>query len=242
MSAIRTESLVLGYRGKPLCEKLDFAVEPGEVVALFGENGVGKSTLLKTLVGALPPVSGSVFYGDANGAALKPGERAKRVSMVFARSEHPRGILVEDYVSLGCIPWQSWAAALSDREREAAEEAMELTATAQWRRRPLDELSDGERQRVFVARALAQRAPTILLDEPCAFLDPRQRVRVLDLLRRAAEEKGRAILFSDHDIRSSHAVCDRALALRRGGSWVEGKADDEAFAGELRAVFGPRAV
>ena len=86
MSAVRTESLVLGYRGKPLCEKLDFAVEPGEVVALFGENGVGKSTLLKTLVGALPPVSGSVFYGDANGAALKPGERAKRVSMVFARS------------------------------------------------------------------------------------------------------------------------------------------------------------
>ena len=248
MSLLRAERLVCGRGKRALAGPLDLELEPGEVVALFGANGAGKSTLLQTLAGLLPPLSGEVFLGGGNVRRLKPAERAKRVAVVPARTEFPGEITVFDFVSLGCIPWQNWAAGLSSADLARVEEALALAEAGKWRERPLGELSDGERQRVFVARALAQSAPVVLLDEPCAFLDPRQRARTLGLLKRVAGERRLAVLFAGHDVREALAACDRALLLERpdgeGAAAAgpcalrEGRPGDAEFEARLRAAFG----
>ena len=252
MSVLRATGLVCGRGKRALAGPLDLELEPGETVALFGENGAGKSTLLKTLAGLLPPLSGTVALGGDDLRSLKAGERAKRVSVVPARTEFPAEIAVFDFVSLGCIPYQNWAAALSAADLERVEDALALAGADEWRERPLGELSDGERQRVFVARALAQSAPVMLLDEPCAFLDPRQRARTLGLLKRVAGERRLAVLFAGHDVREALAACDRALLLERpdgeGAAAAgpcalrSGRPGDAEFVARLRAAFGEGAL
>lgn len=206
---LRYAGLGLGHRRRPLpLPPLTGEVRAGECVALWGRNGVGKSTLLRTLAGLLPPLGGSVWLGGCDQARLSPRQTARRVSFVPARRPDTGRLGVDEVVALGRMPWGPGA----DDARLVAE-ALGRAGCAQLAGRRADTLSDGEAARVMVARALAQQTPLLLLDEPTAFLDHEAKRGLMALLRRLALDEGRAVLLSSHDLALVDEFCTRRIDL-----------------------------
>ena len=194
----------------------------GTLAALLGVNGCGKSTLLRTVAGLLPPFPRPEgAYGDVPirlcGRPLQayaPRELARTVSIVLTERPTAEGLSVRDVVETGRIPYSSLLSRLSADDERLTRRALELTETAHLAHRAVQSLSDGERQRVFVAKALAQDTPVILLDEPSAFLDFPSKIELFRLLRRLAHEERKAILMSTHDVEPALQLADRLWLLR----------------------------
>ena len=214
------------------------------LAALLGVNGCGKSTLLRTLAGLLPPFPRG---GEADGEApvrlcgrpladYAPRELARTVSIVLTERPLAEGLTVEDVVQMGRIPYSRLLSHRSAEDGRHVRRALELTGTAHLARRALTSLSDGERQRVFVAKALAQDTPVILLDEPSAFLDFPSKIQLFRLLRRLAHEEGKAILMSTHDVEPALQLADQLWLLSRDELCC-GTPEDLAGAGEIGRFF-----
>lgn len=201
--------LVLGHGRRPLdLAPLEGRVEQGECVALWGRNGSGKSTLLRTLAGLQRPLAGEVRLGGRLLAALSPEETARRVGIVLTHRPETGMLGVRDVVALGLMPWGVEAGGA-----ERVEEALGRTGCSHLADRRFATLSDGEAARVMVARALAQRVPLLLLDEPTAFLDHEARRALMLLLRRLALDERKAILLSSHDGELVETFCTRRVVL-----------------------------
>lgn len=202
--ALRIERLAVGYgKGKRrhiVAKGLSASLPVGQLTLLAGRNGIGKSTLLRTIAALLPPAEGTVSMGSTLLHELPPSALARRVSVVLTERIEVEGLTARELVETGRLPYTGFAAALSQRDRHVVEEAMEMTDTLRLARRRTDRLSDGERQRVMVAKALAQETPVILLDEPTAFLDYPGKAEIIRLLKRLAAEREKAILVSSHDL------------------------------------------
>lgn len=223
---LRLNHLTTGYGRKTIGHDLCATLHPATLTALLGPNGSGKSTLLRTIAGLQKPVATS--RGDGNGAItlngqqlplLPPGEMAKRLSIVLTYRPEADMLTAGEVVEMGRTPYMRPFAQESARDRQIVEKALSLTGTSTLRHRPISQLSDGERQRVFMAKALAQDTPVILLDEPTAYLDFPSKVATLRLLARLAHEEGKAILVSTHDVEHALAFCDELWLL--GGSGIE---------------------
>ncbi|HSQ42802.1 MAG TPA: ABC transporter ATP-binding protein, partial [Fibrobacteraceae bacterium] len=194
---LNTSDLRIGYaQGKALAGPLDIAFHPGELVCLVGPNGSGKSTLLRTLAGLLPALSGNVLLQGSLLPDLSLAERARRVALVPSGSQAPQGMSAMDSVALGRSPHTGWWGKLSAKDREIVQSALLQTDCSALAQRKISELSDGERQRLSVARALAQEARMLLLDEPTAFLDLPHRVSLMGLLRTLCREQDLGVLLS----------------------------------------------
>ena len=193
------------------------------LAALLGVNGCGKSTLLRTLSGLLPPFPRGGEATDEAPVRLcgrpladyAPRELARTVSIVLTVRPLAEGLTVEDVVQMGRIPYSRLLSQRSAEDGRHVRRALELTGTAHLARRALTSLRDGERQRVFVAKALAQDTPVILLDEPSAFLDFPSKIQLFRLLRRLAHEEGKAILMSTHDVEPALQLADQLWLLSR---------------------------
>ena len=204
--------ITLGYRGdRPLAVGLNGAVAQGESVALVGRNGVGKSTLLRSVAGLVPLAGGEVRVDGRSVFAMSHAERARTVSFVSTENVSAAYLNVEQVVAMGRAPYSGWAGRLTDEDRRKVVEALEAVDAARFVGRSIDRLSDGQRQRVMVARALAQDTPVVVLDEPTAFLDWDNRRLMIELLGRLAADK--IILYSTHELDLAHTYASRVWSL-----------------------------
>jgi iron complex transport system ATP-binding protein len=235
--ALAARAVGFAYRDGHGVAEVDLEVAPGEVVGLLGPNGAGKSTLVRVLAGVLAPYRGSIRVCGDELSGLARRELARRLAVVPQESGAEVPFTALETALLGRHPHLAGLAFESDRDVELARRALARVGAAELAHRPLAELSSGERQRVVVARALAQDTPLLLLDEPTSFLDLRYQVELFDLLRELARE-GRAVVAVLHDLNLAAEYCDR-VALVAGGRIVVAGATAEALTyAHLTRVYG----
>lgn len=233
---LSSTSLSIGYH-QPLASGLNLQLRPAEMVCLIGPNGAGKSTLLRTLAGMQPPLSGTVKLGEADLHSLPALELAKQLAIVLTGRVEAGNLSAYALVTLGRHPYTDWRGNLTPCDEEAVQRAMHLTGSDVLASRPIHELSDGERQRVMIARALAQEPNILLLDEPTAFLDLPRRVELLQLLKRLSRDTQCAILLSTHDLDLALRIADRLWLLSSHGELHIGLPEELALNGSLARIF-----
>lgn len=200
---IRLENISLAYGSRTILRDVSLHLHAGELCALVGRNGAGKSTLLRALTS-----NGDIRINGTPLAKLSPEKVAQMVAIVTTERIRIENLFVEDLVAMGRAPYTNWVGHLQDIDREIVRKAIEVVGMGSFVGRDTSSLSDGELQRVMIARAIAQQTPIILLDEPTAFLDIPTRFEVCRLLANLAHDEGKTILFSTHDIDSALPVCD----------------------------------
>jgi iron complex transport system ATP-binding protein len=237
--AVRMQARALGYGypGREVGHGLDLSVSAGEVLCVLGPNGGGKTTLFRTLLGLLPPLSGAVLLEGQAIESMPRGEVARRVGYVPQGHAAPFAFSVREAVLMGRTAHISLFAAPGAADREAADRAIAMLGIEGLADRLVNELSGGERQLAMIARALAQGARALVLDEPTASLDFGNQVRVLRQIARLAAE-GYAVVFSTHDPGQAFLAATRVLLLAQGGALREGTPDEVITAENLRAVYG----
>jgi iron complex transport system ATP-binding protein len=239
---LTAEDLAVGYFSpkktpRVVAGPLRLALWPGELVCLLGPNGAGKSTLLRTLAGLQPPLGGRLDLGSTAITSLSASERARQLSIVLTDRVDSGNLTVRELVRLGRHPHTGWLGGLSAHDEAQVQAALVATGTTAFAGRPLGELSDGERQKVLLARALAQDTPIVLLDEPTAHLDLPNRVSLMRLLHRLARQNGKAILLSTHELDLALQAADRVWLLPADGQLRTGTPEDLVLSGAFAAAF-----
>ena len=239
--ALEARELAIGYRRARradvrLAQGLNLRLEAGKLVGLLGPNGVGKSTLLRTLAGMHPPLSGRMLLEGDDLRKLRPIELARRLSLVL--TDAPRLGLMRGYelAALGRLPHTDWLGKLSERDQRAIDWALAAVSASGLAAALVTELSDGQRQKLMIARALAQEAQIMLLDEPTAFLDLPRRIEVMQMLRRLAVEADLAILVSTHDLDLALRNCDELWLMSEEAMRI-GVPEDLALSGAIERTF-----
>jgi iron complex transport system ATP-binding protein len=239
---LETDDLAIGYfaRRRPLrlvAEQVTLRLWPGELVCLLGPNGAGKSTLLRTLAGMQPPLRGRVRVAGANLHRLPPRELARRLGVVLTDRAEVGTLSVRALVALGRYPHTGWSGRLTPRDEAAIDRSLAAVGIAAFASRSVDELSDGERQKVMIARALAQEPQLLLLDEPTAFLDLPRRVELMGILRRLARQERRTVLLSTHDLDLALRGADQIWLLLSGGPLRVGVPEELVLDGAFQGAF-----
>jgi iron complex transport system ATP-binding protein len=239
MSLIRVDNLTFRYRpDEPVLSNLAFEVEAGSFLGIAGPNGAGKSTLLNILGGCLSPLSGCVRIEQRNVSDYSARDLARRVAIVRQEFVPPFSFSVLETVTMARLPYLGGMAFEGQSDRRAVHDAMEATDTLRFVDRALGEISGGERQRVFIARALAQDTPILLLDEPTTFLDLRHQVGVFDLLKRMQVEKGKTIVSVTHDLNLAAQYCNEVLLLGGDGRGTKGPTERILTLETIEKTFG----
>ncbi|MBI1294069.1 ATP-binding cassette domain-containing protein [bacterium] len=246
-TVLQTENLAIGYRhtGRAdlvISRNLDLRLRRGELVCLLGPNGAGKSTLMRTLAGLQPALAGTILLDGDPPADLTAREMARRLSIVLTERVDVGNLSAQELVALGRHPYTDWWGNLTVHDEEVVRWAVRVVGAGALAERPIQELSDGERQKVMIARALAQEPLLILLDEPTAFLDLPRRVEVMGLLRNLARHTGRAILLSTHDLDLALRSADRLWLMAADGGMVTGAPEDLVLSGAFERAFASEGV
>ena len=240
------EQLTIGYRARSgdtvVASDIQLTLREGELVCLLGPNGAGKSTLMRTVAGMQAPLSGRVLVDGEDIHEMPARERAKRLSVVLTERVEAGLLTAYALVGLGRYPHTNWSGKLSERDHEVIRECIDRVGADDLAHRYVSDLSDGERQRVMMARALAQEPRMMILDEITAFLDLPRRVEAMRLLRRLARETGRAILLSTHDLELALRAADRVWLLPKGGTLATGAPEDLVLSGAFEAAFESEGV
>ena len=242
MSALETHALTIGYAPprrapKAVARGLDLAVSRGDFVCLLGPNGAGKSTLLRTLAGLQKPLAGTVILEGRDLYGMTSQERARNVAVVLTDRISPGLLTGWGLVALGRTPHTGFLGTLSPADERAVQEAVEAVGATALADRPVVELSDGERQKLMIARALAQETPLILLDEPTAFLDAARRVEILTLLRDLAHDVGRAVIVSTHEVHLALELADSLWLMDGRAGFAAGPPSTLLSNGSFQAAF-----
>ena len=227
---IQGKDLCIGYRTgkkeKIVHKHLNFELQTGELTCLLGANGAGKSTLLRTLSASQASLGGELLMLDKPLNEYTEKERSRTIGVVLADKTFAGGLSVYELIALGRQPHTGFFGRLNKDDRRIIEEAMENVGIAHKAKSYTAELSDGERQKVMIAKALVQECPLILLDEPTAFLDVVSRIEIMHLLHRLASEQQKAILLSTHDIEQALVLSDRLWLLSREKGLLSGVTED----------------
>ena len=210
---ISIAGLTLGYGNRILLQKVYSQLEDGSLVALLGRNGTGKSSLLRALSRQTPSRSGSIYLQGNDISKLSSEELARHISLVTTDKIRVPNLRCKDVVALGRAPYTNWSGRLSIEDKLKVEEAMALVNMTAYAERSMDEMSDGECQRIMIARALAQDTPNILLDEPTAFLDLPNRYEICLLLSKLAKEQNKCIVFSTHELEIALSLCSTIMLI-----------------------------
>ena len=208
----------------------------GEMVALIGGNGIGKSTLLRTLAGFQPPLSGELLIHNKPLAEYRAEELAREMSFVSTEVVKVAHLTVREMVGLGRYPYTDWFGQLKDRDQEIIAKAIRDVGLSGYEDRQVSRISDGERQRVMIARALAQNTRIMVLDEPTAFLDISNKYEIVRILHQLVNEQGKCIIFSTHDLHTALSMADR-IWLMLEGEVVEGIPEVIAEKGYFDSLF-----
>ena len=241
MSILSAKNLTVGYRKggdvSPVISGMSLELNEGRLVALIGANGAGKSTLLRTIVGSQPALEGFVTVAGKPVDEISRKELSLLLAIVNTERTHTGGLTVRELVALGRQPYTGFLGILGRNDKEIVEAAMKDAGIFHKAECFTAELSDGERQKAMIAKALAQQTPIIVLDEPTAFLDVASRMETMMLLHRLAHEQNKAILLSSHDLSQSIMLADEMWVVAHDKSVLSGNTEDLVLSGAMDKVF-----
>lgn len=230
-------NLSIGYDGYIVQSELDLQAAPGEMICLIGQNGCGKSTLLKTLSSLLQPINGQAMIGEQNLFSLTERERAKLMSVVLTERISADRTTVHDIVAMGRYPYSSFLGGLTTEDEDLIEHSLKQTEMLHKKEAYFNELSDGEKQRVLIAKALAQQTPFILLDEPTAHLDLPNRIKTMLLLRELSHTTGRCVLISTHELDLALQTADKIWLMTPKKGVAVGRPEELIASGDFQRAF-----
>ncbi len=213
LKTLEAVELSIGYKNLMIADSISFSLEKSKLTALVGANGIGKSTLLRTLTASQAPLSGNVWLNGKDISNYSPKELAQRLSVVLTEKLPPSHLTVFEIVALGRQPYTNWLGDLSDIDKQKTEEAIKRVQIEPLIHKKHFELSDGQLQKVMIARALAQDTDLVILDEPTTHLDIVHKVAVMRLLKKLTQEFHKSILFSTHDIDLALEFCDEVIVM-----------------------------
>jgi len=236
-SILNAQNLTIGYGKKTIQSDLNISLYAGEVVCLLGQNGVGKTTLLQTLAGLNPMIEGSIQIKNRQLEAYSGHELAKTLGIVTTEKINAAGLTVLEVLMSGRYPYQQWLSSPNEADFDAINRAVSLTKINYIIDSKLTELSDGQRQKVMIARALVQDSDIILLDEPTAHLDLNNRIEIIRLLRVISSKEKKALLISTHEVNLAIQFADRLWLMDFGKPLIQGTPNDLLNSGELKKIF-----
>lgn len=241
MSVLSAKELTVGYRKgnstSPVISGLNLSLSRGKLVALIGANGIGKSTLLRTLVGNQPPLEGEVSISGIRIGEISRKDLSLLLGIVNTERTQAGALTVREVVSLGRQPYTGFLGILSKNDKSIVEKAMQDAGILHKASSFLAELSDGERQKVMIAKALAQCTPIIILDEPTAFLDVASRMETMLLLHNLAHKQNKAVLLSSHDLSQSMMLADELWVVTNDQKIISGNTEDVVLSGAMDSIF-----
>ncbi len=227
---IQLKNLTVGYRsGKkviPVLQNINVNLQKGEMVCLVGENGIGKSTLLRTVTGIQSTLEGRVIINDKNIEDFGIQELSKIISLVLTDRILAGNLKVDELVAMGRHPYTNWLGTLTTEDREKINWVIEISGIHDIRKKPIYELSDGQFQKVLIARALAQDGDIIILDEPTAHLDLPNKISILKLLKDLSDQTGKSILMATHELEFGFQMADRIWMALKNENFISGVPED----------------
>ena len=237
---VSLDSLRIGYRSgrkeKVIMKDLNSSALKGELIAVIGKNGVGKSTLLRTIIGLQPALGGKIIYEGKDILEYTRLQLARKAGYISTESIKVQNMNVYDLVALGRFPYTNWSGRIDQENKSKILEAIENAGMTPLSARYIGELSDGERQRAMIARILAQDAGLMVMDEPTAFLDIGSKFEILNLLHNLAKSSEKTIIFSTHDLQMALSQADK-IWLLKDSYIVEGSPEDLMIQGEFDHIF-----
>jgi len=241
-SILTCTDLTIGYRNKKtivkeVSKKLNLHLNRGELVCLIGPNGSGKSTLIRTLTGIQPPLSGEVWLCGKKIGDLSSEEKAKNLSVVLTTPVQAGYLTAFDIVALGRFPYTNWAGRLTESDKNIVMSALASVGADNLACRFIHELSDGEQQKVMIARALAQEPELMVLDEPTAFLDFPHKIDTMRILKKVAQKTEKSILLSIHDLNLAIRCADQLWIIDQNGTMISGIPEDLVLSGIFGSAF-----
>ncbi len=240
---LSASGLTVGYAenrkssAKIVHDNISFSLKSGALTSLLGANGAGKSTLIKSLTRFIDPISGQIELMGAPLESYSRGELSRLISVVLTDRVLDSNLSVRDLISLGRYPYTGFFGRLNAQDMEIVEHSAELTGVADMLSRDVAMLSDGERQKIFIAKSLAQQTPLIILDEPTAFLDIKSRIEIMSLLHSLAQRQDKAILISTHDMDAALKLSDRLWVVKKGYGMRCGQTEDMVLSGAMDDIF-----
>ena len=245
-STIQINALTTGYRGRNnthiVTRDVNATINGGELTCLLGPNGAGKSTLLRTLSAFMPPINGEIIILGKNLSDYSDKELSKTIGVVLTEKTDLRNMTVEDLVGLGRSPYTGFWGTLHLQDHDIVDKAIQMVGIGPLKDRMIQTLSDGERQKVMIAKALAQETPVIFLDEPTAFLDYPSKVELMQLLHNLSRTTGKTIFRSTHDLELALQIADTVWLMDQANGVITGTPDKLATDGTLTRFFSQRGI
>ncbi len=237
MTFLSTEELKVGYKKSIVVDHVNVDLNRGEILCLLGPNGCGKSTILKTITDHIKRIGGSitVLGRDLNDLSIK--DRAKEMSVVLTERIAPGMMLAEEVVATGRYPHTSYSGRLKEQDWDIINESIEVVDGEKLRNKEFQSLSDGEKQRIMIARAICQEADIMVLDEPTSFLDIKFKIELLNILKKLSIEKNKTIIMSLHEIDLVPKIADKALLIKSGKIYRYGAPEDIITDESIREVY-----
>lgn len=235
---VQTRKLSVGYGRKMVIENIEISLPKGEILTLIGPNGAGKSTLLKTFTGQLPLLEGDIYLEQKDQRQMSEMELARRLSMVMTDPIRPELMTCYDVVSTGRYPYTGKMGMLSARDREKVEEALKLVLAEELADQLFSDISDGQRQRIMLARAICQEPELMILDEPTSFLDIRHKLEFLSILKKMVREKQLTVIMSLHELELVQKISDQVMCVKEGRIDRYGTPEEIFTASYIRELYG----
>ena len=238
MEILKTSALSIGYENKTVVSNINVSLNEGDIIALIGPNGAGKSTLFKTFSTHIKPLGGKIELFGKDLMSYSPKERAKMLGIVLTERPDNMFLKVFDVVAAGRYPYTGMFGKLSANDEKEIKVSLELVGVNQLIDRVFNTLSDGEKQKVMIAKAIAQNTPIIILDEPTAFLDYPSKIELFSLLKKLAKEQKKAILFSSHDLELLLRYTDNLWIIAKHKPFAAGQSTELLKNGVIKDYFG----
>ncbi len=236
-----TEGMTVGYQGVPLISQIEITLKKGEILTLIGPNGAGKSTILKSIAGQLKMVCGAAYLDHASLGQMRADELAKKMAVVFTEKMRTEMMTCEDVVATGRYPYTGRFGVLSEEDHQVVEESMELVHVSELRNQDFTKISDGQRQRVLLARAICQEPEIIILDEPTSYLDVKYKLEFLSILQEMRRKKHLSVIMSLHELDLAERVSDQLLCVKGDRVQRFGTPEEIFVSGYIKELFGLKA-
>ena len=237
MEILKTSSLSIGYDSKTIASDINVTLSEGDIIALIGPNGAGKSTLFKTFSTHIKPLGGKIELFGKDLTLYSPKERAKLLGIVLTERPDDMFLKVFDVVAAGRYPYTGMFGKLNEDDEKEIKVSLELVGVNHLANRVFNTLSDGEKQKVMIAKAIAQNTPIIMLDEPTAFLDYPSKIELFSLLKKLAKEQKKAILFSSHDLELLLRYTDNLWIMAKNKPFAAGNSSELLKNGVIKEYF-----
>lgn len=235
---INSDNMTVGYDGKPLIRDIKIHLNRGEILTLIGPNGAGKSTILKSLTRQLKLIDGAVFIEKEMMSKMSGKDLAKKLAVVMTERIRPELMTCEDIVSTGRYPYTGTLGILSDKDRDKVYQAMDMVHALDFKDRDFTAISDGQRQRILLARAICQEPDVIILDEPTSFLDIRHKLELLSILKEMVAKKNTAVLMSLHELDLAQKISDYVICVNGDKIDKYGTPEEIFTSGYIHKLYG----